>query len=100
MTLQDADLPVSAETARQLAGLSKPAWWRAVADGRMPAPVYPAPRAPRWYPSEIKARLEQTRKLPVEAKAERREVRIAAERSARAGAVLGDRGTPIATQAA
>ncbi len=81
-TLNTSELPIPAEQARKIAGLSKPAFWRAVADKRLPAPVYPAPRAPRWYPSEIKARLEETRKLPVEAKAERRGLRIAKEKAA------------------
>jgi hypothetical protein len=57
--------------------LSLPAFWRAVAGGRLPSPVYPAPRAPRWYVSEIRAALAGTRALPAEAKASRRAARLA-----------------------
>ncbi len=58
----------SAEEAR----LSLPAFWRGVADGRLPAPVYPAPRAPRWYRSELREAIRATRARPAEAKAARR----------------------------
>lgn len=68
------DDPLPARLAAAAAGVSLPAFRRAVAVGRLPAPVYPAPRAPRWYASEIRAALALTRALPAEA----HEKRIAA----------------------
>lgn len=67
------EAPVCAEEARKIAGgLSNATWWRMVRDGRMPQPVYPAPRAPRWYSSEIRTALAATRMLPSRATALRR----------------------------
>jgi predicted DNA-binding transcriptional regulator AlpA len=71
-----AEIPLDAETAAPVAGLSLGAFWRAVAAGRMPAPVYPMPRAPRWYASEIRAAMEQTRCLPRNQAAARRMARM------------------------
>ncbi|MCK8786751.1 hypothetical protein M0638_20475 [Roseomonas sp. NAR14] len=62
-------------TAREGAAevrLSLPAFWRGVRDGRFPAPVYPAARAPRWVRSELRAAVMRTRMLPTEAVAARR----------------------------
>lgn len=87
---------LAANSARLEAGLSTPAFWRAVAVGRLPAPFYPAPRAPCWRRSEIRAALEATRALPADAKAARllaarlRAARSEAkERGPRRGAVHG-----------
>jgi predicted DNA-binding transcriptional regulator AlpA len=66
-----------AEDAAAEVGLSIPAFWRAVSSGRLPSPLYPAPRAPRWRRSELHAALEATRALPAEAKAARRAAKIA-----------------------
>ncbi len=52
-------------------GLCPAAFWRAVSLGRLPRPVYPMPRAPRWRRSELLAALSVTRALPAEAKAAR-----------------------------
>jgi predicted DNA-binding transcriptional regulator AlpA len=52
--------------------LSEGAFWKAVRDGRLPWPVYPAPRAPRWFDDELDAALEQTRELPTASMARRR----------------------------
>lgn len=71
-----AEIPLDAETAAPVAGLSLGAFWRAVAAGRMPAPVYPMPRAPRWYASEIRHAMEQTRCLPRNQAAARRLARM------------------------
>ena len=60
--------------------LSLAAFWRAVGAGRLPRPLYPLPRAPRWRRSELKAALEATRALPAEAKAARRAVRLGLRR--------------------
>lgn len=69
-----------AEDAAAEVALSLPAFWRAVSSGRLPAPLYPAPRAPRWRRSELREALEATRALPAEAKAGRRAAKIAADR--------------------
>jgi predicted DNA-binding transcriptional regulator AlpA len=70
------DPPLDPRRAAVVAGLSLPAFWRAVAAGRLPMPIYPASRAPRWYASEIRAALESTRALPCEAKDARRRARL------------------------
>lgn len=62
-------------TARQSAddlNISMAALWKGVADGRLPAPFYVLPRAPRWRRSELRAALEANRMLPSEAKLARR----------------------------
>lgn len=51
--------------------------WRAVNSGRIPRPIYVAPRAPRWKLSEVLAALEATRATPAEARAARRRNRAA-----------------------
>jgi|GEM_PF-1914185 len=76
------DPPLDARRAAVVAGLSLPAFWRGVAAGRLPKPVYPASRAPRWYASEIRAALEATRAIPREAMAARRMAKLAAARAA------------------
>ena len=68
----EIEFPVNADQSAKIVGVSKPAFWKAVAEGRLPAPVYPAPRAPRWYPSELRAATEATRSLPRDQKDARR----------------------------
>ncbi|WP_354585010.1 helix-turn-helix transcriptional regulator [Roseomonas mucosa] len=58
-------------------GISLPTVWRITAEGRIPRPVYLAPRMPRWRLSEVMAALETTRALPAEARAARRRRRAA-----------------------
>jgi predicted DNA-binding transcriptional regulator AlpA len=70
------------ERAAEETGVSLAAFWRGVAAGRLPAPVYPAPKAPRWYRHELHAALEATRALPREAMAARRAAKLAASRAA------------------
>lgn len=72
----ETDTPLTAEAAAAEVGLSLPAFWRNVGAGRLPAPVYPAPRAPRWFRSELRAALEATRALPREQMAKRRTQRL------------------------
>jgi predicted DNA-binding transcriptional regulator AlpA len=72
----DDPLLVAKESAAEV-GLSLPAFWRGVRAGRFPAPFYPAPRAPRWRRSELRAALEALRQMPAEAVAARRSVRHA-----------------------
>lgn len=64
-----------AEQAAVEVGLSLPGFWKAVQAGRLPAPLYPLGRAPRWRLSELKASLEKTRALPSQQKQTRREAR-------------------------
>jgi len=73
---------LTAEQAADALGLSTAALWRGVAADRLPLPVYPAPRAPRWYRHELHAALEPTRAKPREAMAARRAVKLAAARAA------------------
>ena len=62
---------LDARRAAQEVGLSLPGFWKAVQERRLPAPLYPAARAPRWRQSELRAALEKTRALPSEQKAAR-----------------------------
>ena len=39
--------------------ISRTAVYEGVRDGRLPAPIYPAPRAPRWRSDEIENHLER-----------------------------------------
>lgn len=81
------DPVLTAESAAAEVGLSLPAFWRAVGVGRLPAPFYPAPRAPRWRRSELLAALEATRALPREAMEARRQARIDGMPTAMVGAL-------------
>ncbi len=78
MVEQPSNSVLTAERAAAEVGLSLPAFWRAVASGRLPSPVYPAPRAPRWFRDELRAAMEATRALPARAKAARRAAKLAA----------------------
>jgi predicted DNA-binding transcriptional regulator AlpA len=68
---------LTAPEAAEAVGLSIAAFWRGVASGRLPSPVYPAPKAPRWRRSELLTALEATRALPREAMAQRRAAKLA-----------------------
>jgi predicted DNA-binding transcriptional regulator AlpA len=67
---------LTAREAAEKVGLSIAAFWRGVAAGRLPSPVYPAPKAPRWRASELVAALEATRALPREQMARRRAAKL------------------------
>jgi predicted DNA-binding transcriptional regulator AlpA len=67
-----SDRLLTAPEAAEFVGLSVAAFWRGVAAGRFPAPLYPAPKAPRWRAGELREALERTRCLPREAMAKRR----------------------------
>ena len=77
MSHRPSDPLLNAESSAAEVELSLPAFWKAVASRRLPAPFYPAPRAPRWRRSELLAALEATRALPAEAKASRRKAMLA-----------------------
>jgi hypothetical protein len=69
--MEMSEIPVDVEGAAELTGLSIPGVWKAVRSGRLPSPVYPLPRAPRWFPGELRAALLETRALPAEQAASR-----------------------------
>ena len=71
--------PLTAQQAAAFVGLSVPGFWAAVRARRLPSPVYPLPRAPRWQAAELTAALEATRALPTDQMAARRDARIAAD---------------------
>ena len=75
--VSDYAKPLTADASAELVGLSRPAFYAAVRAGRLPAPVYPAPRAPRWFAAELLAALEKTRALPREQVAARRAAKLA-----------------------
>ena len=72
----DDDPLLAAVEAAAEVRLSLAAFWRAVAARRLPAPLYPLPRAPRWRRSELREALEATRALPAAAKAARIATRL------------------------
>jgi len=51
------------EAAERL-GISLASFWRQVARGALPAPLYPSPRTPRWRLAELLAVVERTRARP------------------------------------
>ena len=70
------DAPLNAKQSASECGLSLPAFWRAVGDGRLPAPVYPAARAPRWFRNELREAMIATRALPRDQMARRRAAKL------------------------
>jgi hypothetical protein len=76
---QPAPTPPLPREAAFLCRLSLPAFWKNVGTGRLPAPVYPAPKAPRWWRSRLCAAIEATSAVPTEAKEQRRQVRLVRE---------------------
>jgi predicted DNA-binding transcriptional regulator AlpA len=76
MDYKPVDPLLTAEQASCEVGLSLPGFWKAVSVGRIPAPLYPASRAPRWRRSELHAAIDSTRCLPAEAKEKRRKIKI------------------------
>jgi len=76
-TDSDSRLLTAKQSAEEV-GLSLAAFWRAVASGRLPAPVYPLPRAPRWRRSELLVALAATRALPRDQMAARRAAKLTA----------------------
>ena len=58
--------------------LSLPSFWKQVRMGRLPKPLYSAPRCPRWLLGELRGALLRTRCLPTEAMHARRKARASA----------------------
>jgi len=71
------DRLLTAREAAEALGLSLAGLWRGVAAGRLPCPVYPLPKSPRWRASELLAAVEATRALPREQMACRRATKVA-----------------------
>jgi predicted DNA-binding transcriptional regulator AlpA len=71
----DDDFLDATESAK-VVKLSKPAFWKAVRDLRLPAPVYPAPRAPRWLRGELRMAALATRAMPAVQMAARRQKKL------------------------
>ena len=71
-----SDPPMTAKQAAAMVGITLSAFWRAVGAERLPAPVYPLPKAPRWYGSELRVALEATRQLPRDATEARRLAKV------------------------
>jgi predicted DNA-binding transcriptional regulator AlpA len=69
------------KTAAAAVGLSLPAFWKQVREARLPAPLYPSPRSPRWVLAELREALLKTRCLPSNAMAARRQARITREQT-------------------
>ena len=77
------DCLLTAKESADFLNISIAGFWRNVCNLRLPPPVYPAPRAPRWWASELRARVNATASLPADAKAARREARLARLRAAK-----------------
>jgi predicted DNA-binding transcriptional regulator AlpA len=80
VTYEPPDPLLTAEQSAAEVGLSLPGFWKAVQTHRMPSPVYPLPRPPRWRRSALQAAVQQTRALPAEQKAARRAEKLARQR--------------------
>jgi predicted DNA-binding transcriptional regulator AlpA len=74
----DDELLTVAQSAK-LVGLTRAGFYQSVASGRLPRPVYPSPRAPRWWRSRLLAAVNATEQSPAEARAARRAARLAAQ---------------------
>jgi predicted DNA-binding transcriptional regulator AlpA len=74
-----------AKAACRHVGLSYAAFYRAIAEGRMPKPCYPARKAPRWYQSELDTAVKATRLMPALAMVERRKAKLARHKTSNAG---------------
>ena len=66
------DRLLDAEESADFCHIALPTLWTQVRARRLPEPVYPAPRAPRWWESELREALMRTRSSPAEQVARRR----------------------------
>lgn len=82
--MDPTEFPLDPRGSARTVGLSLAGFWRAVREKRLPQPVYPLPRAPRWYPSELREAALRTRAVPAEQAATRAAAKVwrAADRSA------------------
>jgi predicted DNA-binding transcriptional regulator AlpA len=71
------DVLLTAKQSAELLNVHVVTLWQQVAAGRLPVPVYVAPKAPRWWRSRLIEAVNATGMLPSAAKAERRARRLA-----------------------
>jgi predicted DNA-binding transcriptional regulator AlpA len=76
------DRLLDAEQAAEFCGIALPTLWVQVRAHRLPRPIYPAPKAPRWWQNELREALERTRAMPADQMAARRRAKIEREHSA------------------
>jgi excisionase family DNA binding protein len=67
---------MSAVDLAEYLAVTVPGVYLAIKNGRLPPPMYPLSRSPRWRRSEVDAFLEKTRTSPTQARADRRQKRI------------------------
>ena len=70
------EIPLGAREAAALLNMSLAGFWKGVRLKRLPDPVYPLPRSPRWFPSELREALLKTRAAPAEQAAARAAWRV------------------------
>ena len=75
------DALLTAKEAAGLVNLSIAAFWRNVCNRRLPEPVYPALRAPRWWRSRLLAAVNATQAHPTDNKIARRKAKLARQRA-------------------
>jgi predicted DNA-binding transcriptional regulator AlpA len=71
------DFLLTANEAAKMLGLTRAGFYQAIAAGRLPNPVYPAARAPRWWRARLIAAVNATESTPSEARAARRQAKLA-----------------------
>jgi predicted DNA-binding transcriptional regulator AlpA len=67
---------MSAVDVAEYLAITVPGLYLAVRAGRLPRPLYPLSRSPRWKRSDVDTFLEKTRTTPTQARADRRQARL------------------------
>jgi predicted DNA-binding transcriptional regulator AlpA len=62
-----ADRLMTAADLAKFLSVTGPTIYTAVKEGRLPAPVYPGSKSPRWLMSEVLVAVRATRAMPAEA---------------------------------
>jgi predicted DNA-binding transcriptional regulator AlpA len=83
--MENVNALLTARDAARYVRLSVPAFWKNVASGWLPPPVYVAPKAPRWTRAELDAAIAAKRSMPKDAQAARRKAKLARLRAATKG---------------
>lgn len=78
------DRLLTVQEVAAMLGVTVASIWRGVADGRLPQPVYPLSRSPRWIRDEVNVAVEKTRAMPATAMLARRDARRSARLSGQA----------------
>jgi predicted DNA-binding transcriptional regulator AlpA len=71
---------LSAVDLAEYLAVTVPGVYLAIKNGRLPPPVYPLSRSPRWHRSEVDTFLEKTRTTPTQARADRRQAKLDRDR--------------------